>query len=55
MLKTIKKSFLAVVLAVATLFALTSCVITGGGQTTTDPTLDAQAALCFYYMRKEKD
>jgi hypothetical protein len=45
MLKTIKKSFLAVVLAVATLFALTSCVITGGGQTTTDPTLDAQAAL----------
>ena len=45
MLKTIKKSFLAVVLAVATLFVLTSCVITGGGQTTTDPTLDAQAAL----------
>ena len=44
MLKTIKRSFLAVVLAVVTLFSLTSCIITGG-PTTTDPTLDAQAAL----------
>ena len=44
MLKTIKKSFLAVVLAVVTLLSLTSCIITGG-PTTTDPTLDAQAAL----------
>ncbi len=50
MLKTIKKSLLAVVLTFAALFTLASCNIfgnsgNGSGTTTTDPTLDAQTAL----------
>ena len=47
MVKTLRKLFLAVVLAVVSLFALASCVLPGTGtQTpTTDPTKDAQTAL----------
>ena len=46
MVKTLRKGFLALVLAVAALFTLASCVL-GGGTTTpeTDPTKDAQTAL----------
>ena len=47
MVKTLRKGFLAVVLAVVSLFALASCVLPGTGtqNPTTDPTKDAQTAL----------
>jgi hypothetical protein len=45
MVKTLRKGFLAVVLAVVALFTLASCVIGGNQQPTEDPTNKAQAAL----------
>ena len=45
MFKTLRKGFLAVVLAVVALFTLASCVIGGTQQPTEDPTNKAQAAL----------
>jgi hypothetical protein len=46
MVKTLRKGFLAVVLAVAALFTLASCVLGGTTPTPTpDPTQDAQTAL----------